>query len=565
MVGWLCEQTSSLSVCGVGQSSLCTQMSLTRLFTTPIFYVNGTPHIGHAYSVVLADFYARASRLRTARPTLSQLPSTVRFASGTDEHGFKVARAASALNIAPRALCDQVSRSFRDTFARLDVVPDDFVRTTESRHALVVAAMWRRLERRGLISLSIYSGWYCVSDEAFVPDDAVVTGPDPADPTRSCTVSRESGNVVERIDEPTYMFDMARLRDSVRQWLLSTPSPVRPLERLNEVLAMLDSPAASLPLSVSRPRARVGWGIEVPRNPEHTIYVWLDALCNYLTVLSHDTAAIVAALDDDSNDLSSLGWPPTLQVLGKDILRFHAVYWPSFLLAAGIRPPAELLVHAFWTTASGDKVSKSRGNAPRTLNELLGEYEADALRYFLLRHGGLANDSEFSETLLAQCRTAELVDRLGNLLSRLTGASMLPLQRWPASVQSNDGAVVDAAARTAFADVMAAVDARRSGIALESISTLLRTVNTFVAERQPWTLARDGMERASVLRAALHGLRVGLVLLQPAMPTTCARALDHLNVQHCQWSEAAVLDTPVAADTPFAAAAAPILFPRTKK
>jgi methionyl-tRNA synthetase len=260
-------------------------MAASKLFTTPIFYVNGTPHIGHAYSVVLCDFFARSARLRAA---------PARFTSGTDEHGFKVARAAAALNIAPRALCDQVSRSFRDTFARLDVLPDDFVRTTESRHALVDAAMWRRLERRGFISLSVYSGWYCVSDEAFVPDDAVVTGPDPADPTRLCSVSRDSGNVVERIDEPTYMFDMARLRDAVRA-VAALVAVARAARRATQRGAG-DARLARRRRCRSQCRAARArrLGPPVPRNAEHTIYVWLDALCNYLTVLSADTDAIVS-------------------------------------------------------------------------------------------------------------------------------------------------------------------------------------------------------------------------------------------------------------------------------
>lgn len=520
------------------------------LFTTPIFYVNGAPHIGHAYSGVLADFFARSAKLRTGHAALS---------SGTDEHGFKVARAAAALALTPQALCDRVSHSFRDAFSRLHVHPDEFVRTTQPRHARVVAALWRRLQRRGFLSLSVYSGWYCVSDEAFVPHDAVVVGPDPNDRSRTTHVSRDSGNVVERIDEPTYMFDLPRLRDAVRAWLLSTPSPVQPVERLHEALAMLDSPVAAAPLSVSRPRARVDWGLPVPGDAQHTIYVWLDALANYLTVLAPEgDDAVVRALDDDNDDLGALGWPAQLQVIGKDILRFHAIFWPAFLIAAGIRPPSELLVHAWWTTA-GEKVSKSRGNAALTLDALLERYEPDALRYFLLRHGGLANDAELSETLLSQCRNAELVDRLGNLLSRLTAPSMLPEQRWPAPCA--EPTAVHSALASAAESVNAAVDARRAGDALEAVSSLLRVVNTFVAQEQPWAMT-DAPRKAHTLRAALDGLETALLLLQPAMPSSCERALTFLGVAERSWQRRRWSACDAERAAPFGAAKAPALFPR---
>ncbi len=534
-------------------------MTMRRLLlTTPIFYVNGAPHIGHAYTGVLSDFYARATRVARREKERERVWLT----SGTDEHGFKVARAAAAAHESPQALCDRVSRTFRDAFARLDVLPDQFVRTTQPQHARVVAALWRRLQRRGFLSLSVYRGWYCVSDEAFVPPDSVVLGPDPADRSRTVHLSRDSGNVVERIDEPTYMFDLPRLRDAVRAWLLSTPPPVLPAERLHEALAMLDSPVAAAPLSVSRPRTRVAWGLPVPGDAQHTIYVWLDALANYLTVLAPDgdDDAVVRALDDDHDDLSALGWPAHLQVIGKDILRFHAIFWPAFLIAAGIRPPRELLVHAWWTTA-GEKLSKSRGNVTLTLDALLERYEPDALRYFLLRHGGLANDAELSETLLSQCRNAELVDRLGNLLSRLTAPSMLPEQCWPAPCA--EATVVHRALTDAAESVSVAVNARRAGEALEAVSSLLRVVNTFVAQEQPWAMT-DAPRKAHTLRASLDGLEAALLLLQPAMPSSCERALTFLGVDDRSWLRR--WDARDAPHAPrFGAAKAPALFPRHRQ
>jgi len=505
------------------------------LITTPIFYANGAPHIGHAYSVVLADFYARAARLsQFDLPELAARGSVVTLTSGTDEHGFKVARAAAALAVPPLELCNQLSAQFRASFSRLFVQPDEFIRTTAPRHARVVDALWRRLHRRGFISLSVYSGWYCVADEAFVAPADVVARPDPADASRQIHVSRDSGNVVERLDEPTYVFDLPRVRDAVRAWLNSTPAPIRPAERLHEALAMLDSPAAAVPLSISRPRTRVAWGLPVPGDDSHTIYVWLDALSNYLTALSADADAIVARLDDDKDNLAKLGWPATMHVIGKDILRFHAVFWPAFLIAAGLRPPSELLVHAWWTTPSGEKVSKSKGNVTHSLADLLDRYEPDALRYFLLRHGGLVNDSEFSERLLWKCRNAELVDRLGNLLSRLTAANLLPNQVWPAACSTST--VVHQATATAVEAVFAAVAARRASDALEAVSVLLRAVNTYVDQEQPWRID-DAARKAHVMRAALDGLHAALVLLQPAMPATCTRALDFLGIEDCSWRQ----------------------------
>jgi methionyl-tRNA synthetase len=347
------------------------------LITTPIFYVNGRPHVGHAYTVVLSDFFARAYRLAG---------TNVRFITGTDEHGFKVARAAAAANVSPIEFCDDVSATFRDMNRRLEVSNDDFVRTTQERHRRVVHALWRRVARRGAVKSGSYSGWYSVADEQFVLDDDVVDGQDP-NGGGACRVSRETGQPVERIDEPTLLLQLEAMRAPLLAWLARNASIV-PIERHNELLAMVER--GPLPdLSMSRPAARVAWGLPVPEQPSHTIYVWIDALANYLTASSADVDATVAALDDDSRQPPN--WPPRLHVLGKDIIRFHGIHWIALLSAAGLELPRQLLVHAHWTH-NARKLSKSVLSSTAGLMALdshLGSCDSvDSLRFFLLKHGG---------------------------------------------------------------------------------------------------------------------------------------------------------------------------------
>jgi len=500
-----------------------------QLVTTPIFYVNGKPHVGHAYTVVLSDFFARSYRL---------IGYDTRLITGTDEHGFKVARAARAANVSPLEFCDSVSACFRTMNERLEVRYDDFVRTTEPRHKRVVQALWRRLERRGHIEHGTYEGWYSVADEHFVPDDDVVSGTDP-NTGEQCHVSRETGQPVERIEEPTFTFRLEATRDALLAWMARN-NVIEPVERRNEALAMVER-APLPPLSMSRPSARVDWGLPVPDESHNTIYVWIDALSNYLTASHADTDAIVRALDDDTAQPPA--WPPRLQVLGKDIVRFHAVYWIALLSAAGLQLPHRLLVHAHWTRHQR-KLSKSVHASTDGLMALDSHLESlesvDSLRFFLLKHGGLANDSEYSDELLQQCKQSDLISGFGNLLSRSTSKALLPSQCWPTVLATRDDThlhmefeLLQLAWQTASLFTVE-VERLHAGAAIEHVMRLLRSADTLAAKREPWHMDEDSSERAACLRAMLEAVRVAAILLQPAMPASAKRALDRLGVPHTE-------------------------------
>ncbi|XP_045414753.1 methionine--tRNA ligase, mitochondrial isoform X2 [Lemur catta] len=332
-------------------------------FTTPIFYVNAAPHIGHLYSALLADALYRHRRLRV--PSVA----ATRFSTGTDEHGLKIQQAAATAGLAPTELCDRVSAQFQQLFQEAGISCTDFIRTTEARHRAAVQHFWGVLKARGLLYKGLYEGWYCASDECFLPETKVTWQPGPSGD--SCPVSLESGHPVSWTKEENYIFRLSQFREPLQRWLRSNPQAITPEPFHHAVLQWLED---ELPdLSVSRRSSHLHWGIPVPGDDSQTIYVWLDALVNYLTVIGYPNAEFKS------------WWPATSHVIGKDILKFHAIYWPAFLLGAGMSPPHRIYVHSHWTVC-GQKMSKSLGNVvdPRTC---LDRYTVDGFRYFLLRQG----------------------------------------------------------------------------------------------------------------------------------------------------------------------------------
>uniref|UniRef100_A0A6I8NR33 Methionine--tRNA ligase, mitochondrial n=1 Tax=Ornithorhynchus anatinus TaxID=9258 RepID=A0A6I8NR33_ORNAN len=479
--------------------------------TTPIFYVNAAPHIGHLYSALLADALARHRRLRDAVPVL--------LSTGTDEHGLKIQQAAADSGLSPPDFCQRNSARFRRLFEEADVSFGDFVRTSEGRHRRAVEHFWARLAERDLLYKGRYRGWYCTADEAFVPQDRVAWRPDPSGD--SVPVSLDSGHPVHWTEEENYMFRLSRFRDPLLRWLRDDPAAVAPEPFRRHVLRWLRE---ELPdLSVSRERSRLHWGIPVPGDPTQTVYVWLDALVSYLTVTGYPGP----------------GAADTCHVLGKDILRFHAVYWPALLLAAGLPPPRRIRVHSHWTVG-GRKMSKSLGNAVDP-GACLERFTVDGFRYFLLRRGVPGRDGDFSPEKAEGLVNAELADALGGLLNRCTAPALNPAGTFPrfrparfaARARPEDRALVEAVA--ALPGLVAAhFDDFRVYRALEAVADCVRQANGFVQRHAPWRLGRDHPDEGpwadTVLHVALESLRVFGTLLQPVVPATAHRLLSRLGV-----------------------------------
>ncbi len=491
-------------------------MTANFYITTPIYYVNGAPHIGHAYTSIAADVLARWHRLAG---------DSVFFLTGTDEHGQKVERAAQEAGLDPQAFTDRIAADFRDMAARMGISNDDFIRTTEPRHKHACAALWQRLVAADAIYLDHYEGWYALRDEAFYGEDELTTR---ADGVRIAP----SGAPVEWVREPSYFFRLSAWQDKLLAFYDEHPDFIAPTARRNEVLSFVRAGLADL--SISRTSFR--WGIPVPGDPAHVMYVWLDALVNYLTAIGYpDTDAARASF-----------WPADLHVVGKEIVRFHAVFWPAFLMAAGIAPPRRVYSHGWWTV-EGEKMSKSVGNVidPRAL---VDEFGLDAVRFFLLREVPFGQDGDFSRRALISRLNNELANDLGNLAQRV----LTLLQRncageWPAPAATTP--LAEAAAALPGA-VRARLDRLAFHEALEEVWRVIRAANAYIDHQAPWALRKtDPARMAEVLRVLLDTLRSVAVVLQPVMPGSMTAMLDQLGVP-AQARDLAALDTAMAAGTP---------------
>jgi methionyl-tRNA synthetase len=469
--------------------------------TTPIYYVNDVPHIGHAYTTLACDVLARWKRLDGF---------DVFFLTGTDEHGQKVEKAASAAGLDPLAFTDRVSIAFREMAGIMGVSNDDFIRTTEPRHQLATAELWRRLQQAGEIYLGGYEGWYAVRDEAFYDEPELTTGPDG-------TRVAPSGAPVEWVVEPSYFFRLSAWQDRLLEFYENHPDFIAPASRRNEVLSFVRGGLKDL--SVSRTSFR--WGIPVPGDPAHVMYVWLDALNNYVTATGWpDPAASRAGF-----------WPADLHMVGKDILRFHAVYWPAFLMAAGLAPPKRVFAHGWWTI-EGEKMSKSLGNviAPA---ELVAAYGLDPVRFFLLREVPFGSDGDFSRRALVSRMNVELANDLGNLAQRSLSlvarncGGALPT-RGPLTA---DDAAILAAAEALPALLRSHIDRQGFHEALEDVWKLVRSGNGYIDRQAPWALRKtDPARMETVLRVLADVLRIVATLLQPFMPGSMTKMLDQLGV-----------------------------------
>ena len=483
--------------------------------TTPIYYVNDAPHLGHAYTTVACDALARFMRLDGRR---------VKFLTGTDEHGQKVEKSAQAAGIDPQAFCDRVSQNFRDMTRLMNISNDDFIRTTKPRHVRGVQALWQELQRRGEIYLGRFAGWYAVRDEAFYDEGELVAGRAP------------TGAEVEWVEEENYFFRLSAWQERLLKFYDENPDFIAPRARRNEVVSFVKGGLRDLSIS----RTSFTWGIPVPGDPRHVVYVWLDALANYITALGYP--------ETKSGDYSTF-WPADLHMVGKDIIRFHCVYWPAFLMGAGLAPPNRVFAHGWWTV-EGQKMSKSLGNfiAPQ---QLVAQYGLDSVRYFMLRELPFGSDGDFSRRAVVNRINGDLANGLGNLAQRVLSiinrncAARLPE---PGALAAADAALLDAA-RGLLDRLRGDFAEQAFHRALEALWQVVGDADRYVNEQAPWVLRKSDPKRmTTVLYVLAEVIRHLAILVQPVVPGAAAKLLDQLAVP-ADRRDFAALATPLAPGT----------------
>lgn len=477
----------------------------TFFVTTPIYYVNDRPHIGHAYTTLACDVLARFKRLDGF---------DVKFLTGTDEHGQKVEKSAETAGMTPLALADMNSANFRELAKLLGCSNDDFIRTTEPRHLAACQALWNKLVAKGDIYLGAYEGWYSVRDEAFYAEDEVTSGP-------NGTKLAPTGAPVEWVKEPSYFFRLSAWQDRLLKWYEDNPDCVAPASRRNEVMSFVKGGLQDLSVS----RTSFTWGIPVPGDEAHIMYVWLDALTNYITALGYP---------ETDGDFARY-WPNSLHMVGKDIVRFHAVFWPAFLMAADLAPPKRVFAHGWWTN-EGQKISKSVGNVIDPLS-LIQTYGLDQVRYFLLREVPFGNDGDFSHRAMMGRMNSELANDYGNLVQRVLSmigkncGAQVP-ERGP---ETEDDSEMLGAAHGLLDKLRTAMDRQLYHEALEAIWVVIRAANGYVDKQAPWALKKtDPARMGTVLWTLAETIRSLALLTQPFMPTSSARILDQLAVPEAE-------------------------------
>lgn len=464
--------------------------------TTPIYYINGLPHIGHVFTTVLSDVIARYRRL---------LGDDVYFLTGTDEHGQKAEKAAKEAGISPAEMAERIAAPFRDVWKQLNISNNDFIRTTEPRHHEAVREMFRRSKANGDVYLGAYEGWYCTSDEAFWTEGQLVNGNCP-----------DCGRKVDRISEPSYFFRLSKYQEPLLKFYHEHPEFVVPKSRFNEVIRFVEGGLKDLSVS----RLKLKWGIPVPDDPEHVIYVWFDALTNYVTGVGFP----------GNMEQFRAYWPANLHVMGKDILRFHAVYWPAFLMSAGIDLPRQLLVHGWWMR-DDSKISKSRGNVVEP-DMLIRKFGVDGLRYFLMREAPLESDSAYAVDSILKRVNSDLANDLGNLASR----AMTMVHRYCEGVVP-PGDPGSAPFQDSLQKISASLANSIGEFAiprfLAEVWDVVHHMNRYIVEEQPWVLAKDPAQQQrlnNVLYNNCEGLRWIAALIGPVMPAAADALWNQLGI-----------------------------------
>ncbi|KAH8887432.1 tRNA synthetase class I [Thozetella sp. PMI_491] len=519
---WVCPTCLPQYVSGRRrESTAATPGAKPYYVTTPIFYVNAAPHIGHMYSMVLADVLKRWHTLKGVPALLS---------TGTDEHGTKVQRAAALKDMNPKEFCDETSSTFRDLAQAAHVDNDFFIRTTDQDHIEAVKHFWMLLQERGYIYETKHSGWYCVSDECFYPESVIERRLDEFT-GKVFMASKESGSEVEWIEEKNYHFRMTALRDKLLEFYENNPGWIRPANRMNEVVLWVKNNLEDL--SISRPSQRLTWGIPVPGDPSQVIYVWIDALINYLT-----TAGYPGWVPGEEQ---KGGWPADVHVIGKDIIRFHCIYWPALLLALELPLPKTVLSHAHWTM-NRKKMSKSKGNAVNPFFAI-ERFGVDTMRFYLMHEGGIANDGDYNNDMVVERYKKYLQGGLGNAVSRVVKSARWNIKaaveqaakdqdveapRWSESL-SRQAEAINELSGTVSEHMEQAIHPPH---AIQAVMKAVVMTNVFLTEEKPWDLAKEGDTELlnSTVFVAAESLRVVAILLQPFIPEKAAEILDWLGV-----------------------------------
>lgn len=497
--------------------------------TTPIFYVNAAPHLGHLYTAVVADAIQRFEKLTNP-------DCRVIFSTGTDEHGTKIQQAAAKAKLSLPEYCTNISNEYKQLFRDFNVEYTDFIRTTEERHKVAVKHFWNKLVKKDYVYKSKYSGWYSVNDEAFVPETHVK---DEVRDGENVKVSIESGHKVEWTEETNYMFRLSAFKSHLQQWL-KNDGVITPSKFQKQLQEMLANDAYLPDISVSRPSNRVHWAIRVPDDEEQSIYVWLDALVNYLTVAGYPDEGVMME--------RGRPWPADVHVVGKDILKFHGIYWPAFLMAIKWHPPRRLVCHSHWTV-DGNKMSKSLGNVVCPRNTPV---DYDALRYLLLREATMASDANFSLTKVINVANSELADSLGNLASRCCGTALNPLQEFPALQPTEFTQLLQGEHAALLVEYVEALPGTcythyknyQFYKAVDAVIKVLHVANLFFETTKPWELRKTPEKQKEldvILHVTMETLRICGIVLQPIIPEMSKKLLDKLQIgsncrnwQHCE-------------------------------
>jgi methionyl-tRNA synthetase len=469
--------------------------------TTPIYYPSAKPHMGHAYSSIIADFFARFKRIDGF---------DVHFLTGTDEHGLKIQRAAENMNVKPLDFCNQISQTFRDLSKKLNLSNTDFIRTTEERHKKTVQYLWSELEKNDDIYLSKYSGWYSVSDEAYYNEDEIID-------KDGLKIAEASGSLVEWIEEESYFFRLSKWQNKLLDYYDNNKDFISPKSRKNEVVSFVRSGLKDLSIS----RKAFSWGIKVPNNPDHVIYVWLDALANYISALNYP----------QTNDiLFKKFWPASVHLIGKDILRFHAVYWPAFLMAAKIPLPEKVYGHG-WILSGDEKMSKSKGNILDPL-DIINTYGLDPLRYYLIKEVSFGNDGNISQDKLEDCINSDLANNYGNLCQRVTAfAEKNCFSKIPEFKNfNNDDLIMLNKFTENLEKIRQEIDKQNINFYINFIVSALFEANKYFNDQEPWKKKDDKDRLNTIVYTSLEMIRKISFMLYPIIPDSIDKALKIFNL-----------------------------------
>ena len=477
-------------------------MSKNFYITTPIYYPSAKPHMGHAYSSIVSDFFARLKKIQGYE---------VFFLTGTDEHGQKIQRAAEIEKKDPLKFCDEISKTFENLCKSLNLSNNDFIRTTEERHKKSVEHLWKVLEDKNEIYLSKYSGWYSVSDEAFYSNEEIEV-------IDGIKKSKSSGSKVEWVEEESYFFKLSKWQKPLLKFYEQNPKFILPESRKNEVISFVKGGLKDLSIS----RKSFTWGIKVPSNTDHVIYVWLDALTNYLSALNYP---------DINDKFYKKFWPADVHIIGKDILRFHAIYWPAFLLAADINPPKRVYGHG-WILSGDEKMSKSKGNILDPL-EIINQYGLDPLRYYLLKEVSFGNDGNISNEKLESCINSDLANNYGNLCQRVI--SFCEKNIGLKIPEINDFEVEDLQIldnyKNNFEDLEIHIDNQNINFYLNFIVEQLFKANKYFNDQEPWKKKDNTKRLNTIVYVSLEIIRKISILLYPIIPQTALKALNIFNIK----------------------------------